>query len=64
MVAFYAYEGMQNANDWPGNQPGLATRIFGPWEVNFNYYPRWAGEDRILVMPLEKARRIGIQVVH
>ena len=62
-LVFYASEGMENPNDWPGNRPGLATRIFGTWEVNFDYYPRWAGEDRILIMPIEKARQIGIQLV-
>jgi hypothetical protein len=62
-LVFYASEGMEDPNDWPGNRPGLATRIFGPWEVNLDYYPRWAGEDRILVMQLNKARQIGIQLV-
>ncbi|MFC1878739.1 ArnT family glycosyltransferase [Chloroflexota bacterium] len=62
-LVFYASEGMHNPNDWPSSRPGMATRIFGPWEVNFDYYPRWAGEDRILVMPLDKAHQIGIQLV-
>jgi 4-amino-4-deoxy-L-arabinose transferase-like glycosyltransferase len=61
MLVFFASEGPQDLKIWPDNWPGLAKRIFGPWEVNFDYYPQWAGEDRILVMPVEKARAIGVQ---
>jgi len=61
MAVFFASEGPQDLKNWPDNWPGLAKRIFGPWEVNFDYYPQWAGEDRILVMPIEKAHAIGIQ---
>jgi 4-amino-4-deoxy-L-arabinose transferase-like glycosyltransferase len=63
-LVFYASEGMENPLDWPSNRPGLAERIFGPWEVNFDYYPLWAGDDRILVMPLDRARQIGIRIVN
>ena len=64
MIVFYASEGMENPFLWPANYPGLATKMFGSWEVNFDYYPLWAGDDRILIMSIEKARRIGIQLVH
>ena len=63
MVVFYASEGMDTPLDWPRNRPGLATNIFGPWEVNFDYYPTWAGDDRILVIPLAKAQELGIKVL-
>lgn len=54
---FYAREGMSQ-NDWLANRRRLVKTWFGPWEVNFNYYPTW-GEDRILVMPMERALRLG-----
>ena len=31
----------------------LTSTWFGPFEVNFNYYPSWLGADRIVVMPVE-----------
>ncbi|MEA3349791.1 MAG: glycosyltransferase family 39 protein [Chloroflexota bacterium] len=63
MVALYASEGMEQPTDWPRNKPGLVTKIFGPWETNFDYYPTWAGDDRILVMPLEKAQELNLNVI-
>ena len=63
MLVFYASEGVDDPADWPRNKPGLATQIFGPWETNFDYYPAWAGDDRILVMPVEKARTLGVRAL-
>jgi hypothetical protein len=63
MILFYALEGVESIFDWPRNKPGLATKIFGPWEVNFDYYPTWEGNDRILLMPIDKAKKIGILLV-
>ena len=36
--------------DWLEFIPTLQTVFFAPWEVNFNYYPLWAGNDRILTL--------------
>ena len=34
---------------------------FGPYEINFRYYPSaWNPKERLLVMPLETARDCGI----
>jgi 4-amino-4-deoxy-L-arabinose transferase-like glycosyltransferase len=63
MILLYASEGVETVFDWPRNKPGLATKIFGPWEVNFDYYPTWAGDDRILLLPIEKAKKIGVLLV-
>ena len=63
MILLYASEGVESLLDWPRNKPGLATTIFGPWEVNFDYYPTWEGNDRILLMPIEKAKEIGVLLV-
>jgi 4-amino-4-deoxy-L-arabinose transferase-like glycosyltransferase len=64
MALFYAYrdEGMDN-NAWPANTPGLATRTFGPQEIDFDYYPSWLGNDRILLMPFAQAKRLGVRVL-
>jgi len=40
--------------------PTRNTQIFGAWDVNFIYYPLWAGEDRLLVLHTEKACRLGV----
>lgn len=59
-VLLYASEGM-NHNAWPANTPGLAARTFGPREVNFDYYPSWIGNDRILLMTVPLARELKIR---
>ena len=41
---------------WTGNDPWLTRAVFGPREINFNYYSTWEGYDRIVVMTVEKAR--------
>jgi hypothetical protein len=38
----------------------MTTRWFGPMEVNFDYYPTWQGDERIVVMPLARARALGL----
>jgi hypothetical protein len=38
------------------NDPWLTDAIFGPREVNFNWYAVWGGRDRVVVMPIAKAR--------
>lgn len=55
-VIFYASEayghivGLRPRHD-------LTRAVFGPLEVNFNYYPSWLGEDRIVVMPASRYPR-------
>jgi hypothetical protein len=58
-VVFYANEGLPRWQDWPANQPWLTT-WFGPCEVNFNIYPNWWGDDRIVVMPMRQARALRL----
>ena len=38
------------------NDPWLTDAVFGPRDVNFNWYAVWGGNDRVVVMPIEKAR--------
>jgi hypothetical protein len=44
---------------WGGSDPFLAEFVFGPREINWNLYPTWPDPPRVVVMSLEKARRIG-----
>jgi hypothetical protein len=59
-LVLYASEARANASSWPANDPWLTETWFGPREVNYNYYPTWRGDDRILVMSLSKARETQV----
>jgi hypothetical protein len=61
-VMLYASEGMRHWHDWPANNFWLTATWFGPYEINFNAYPNWWGDDRIIVIPMALAKRIGILV--
>jgi len=62
-VILYASEGFSSKIEWPRNKPGLTSRVFGTWEVNFDYYPTWSGDDRIVLLPMDKAIKIGVLVI-
>ena len=61
-LVFYATEAT-NRLDWPEYTPNLTEAWFGPYEVDFNYYPDWAGEDRIVVMSAATARKVRMDGV-
>jgi hypothetical protein len=61
-VAVYAYEAMPNL-EWPANIRDLTVRTFGPLEVNFDYYPTWEGNDRIVVMTFAQACGAGVDFI-
>jgi len=42
------------------NRVGTFPAQFGPRDVNLDYYPTWAGDERVLVVPVERARADGI----
>lgn len=44
---------------WTANRPGYVRTWFGPYEVNFDYYPTWQGRDRLLVMPTDRVVGLG-----
>jgi len=48
---------------WPANDPFLTERWFGPLEVNYNIYPTWQGDDRIVLMSVEAARAVRMPLV-
>jgi hypothetical protein len=59
-IAIYSYEAGPEPGLWEANSPSTAPETFGPFEVNLNYYARWHGDDRILLMSPEKANELGI----
>jgi hypothetical protein len=44
---------------WKTNDAWLTRAVFGPREVNFNWYSTWGGHDRIVVMTNEKTPAIA-----
>jgi 4-amino-4-deoxy-L-arabinose transferase-like glycosyltransferase len=58
----YAREGMLRWHDWPANRRGLTQACFGPREVNFDMYPNWWGDDRIVVIDRLRATEIGLRI--
>ena len=61
-VVFFAKSEGPPADRWTVNDHWLTRAVFGPWEVNFNYYSNWAGADRVVVMTLDKARAAGVKL--
>ena len=58
----YAREGMMRWHDWPANRPNLTQACFGPREINFNMYPGWWGDDRILVISHHRGDEIDLHI--
>lgn len=46
------------------NDPWLTKAVFGPREMNFNWYAGWLGHDHLVVMDLLKARATGVPLAH
>jgi len=42
------------------NDPWLTKAVFGPREMNFNWYAGWLGHDHLVVMDRAKARATGV----
>ncbi len=42
------------------NRFGLYETPFGPYEVNFNYYPSWDGDSRVVVIRMSNALSQGL----
>jgi hypothetical protein len=63
VVAFLARDEGPDPFTWPANDPFQAVRVFGPREVNIDWYPTWGGADRVVVMKLAKAERIGVPML-
>lgn len=44
------------------NDPFLTRAVFGPREVNFDWYASWRGQDRVVVMTQQKARAANVSL--
>jgi hypothetical protein len=62
VFVLYAREGMRRWHDWPANRRGLTQACFGPREVNFNMYPNWWGDDRIIAIDRSHAERMDLRI--
>lgn len=58
-VMLYPDEGLP-LPAWPGATPGLTERWFGPYEINWNMYPSWMSNKRILLLDAQRARALGV----
>ncbi len=45
---------------WIANDPWMTYAVFGPFEVNFDYYPTWYGDDRIVFVTVADATRLQL----
>jgi Dolichyl-phosphate-mannose-protein mannosyltransferase len=61
-VVFFAKQEGPNPWVWKVNDPWLTEAVFGPGEVDFNWYSSWQGHDRVVVMDLAKARSFGVEL--
>lgn len=58
-VVFFTSDLPQKKRFWlPRNQPGLYLAVFGPHEMNVNYYPDWLWPSRLIVVSAETAKAL------
>jgi len=55
-VVFFGKDEGPGPWNWRSNDPFQALAVFGPLEMNFDWYTSWMGHDRVVVMTLAKAR--------
>jgi hypothetical protein len=61
VVFFGKAEGPADPYKWATNDPFLTKAVFGPREVNFNYYSSWFGNDHVVIMDMKRAKDTGVQ---
>jgi len=59
-VVFFGIAEGPGSWNFQTNDAFLTKAVFGPLEVNFNWYAGWTGQDRLVVMTIEKARATGV----
>ncbi len=59
-VAIFYDTDVKNETDWTAltNRWEPRLKIIGPLEVNYNYYPTWAGDRRFVIVPVKLAQRM------
>jgi hypothetical protein len=45
---------------WVTNRPGTFSHVFGPREINLDYYTGWPGDDRIIVLSKSSVHKWGV----
>ncbi len=62
---FIAMLGRENDQKlyWQANWKNLTVRWFGPYELNFNYYPSWSGAERIVLLDKQVALQLKLPTV-
>ena len=63
LLMFETDEGFPKRWLWPGNVWGLTETWFGPWEINFDCYPTWDGDPRIVVMRRTMAEQVKLPLI-
>lgn len=58
-AVLYARE-VTDPSRWDATHFNYTVTWFGTYEVNFNYYPSWKGDDRIIVLRGRDAVRLGL----
>jgi len=61
-VVMFGRSEMGDPGLYKENDPWLTDAVFGPREVNFNWYAVWGGHDRVVVMPIAKARAGAVPI--
>jgi len=56
-ASYYSEAVLPNQLVWQTNRPGSFLAIFGPREVNLDYYTGWWGDDRIVCLSPKEVRR-------
>ena len=61
-IVFFGHAEAGNPYASKTNNPWLTRAVFGPKEVNFNWYSTWAGKDHVVVMSQKQARASQVPV--
>ena len=60
ICAFERHRRIANGPGWPSNLRGLSLGWFGPYEVNWEYYSDWKGNDRIVILDTARALKLAL----
>jgi Dolichyl-phosphate-mannose-protein mannosyltransferase len=59
-VSYYSETVIPRQHTWQTNRPGTFLAVFGPREVNLDYYTGWWGDDRIISLSASAAAENGV----
>jgi len=55
-ASYYSESVLPYRAEWKTNRPGSFVAVFGPREVNLDYYTGWLGDDRIVCLSPNEVR--------